>query len=139
MSESRINIASGGHWETIVGYSRAVRIGNIIVIAGTTATDSEGKVIGVGDAYTQTKVIFEKIGRALNEAGASFKDVIRTRIYTTDISKWNEIGKAHGETFSHIKPAATMVEVRKLIVDEAIVEIEAEAVMNPSPAAGKVV
>lgn len=130
LSETRVNISSGGHWETIVGYSRAVKKGNLLVIAGTTSTDSEGKVIGAGDAYAQAKVILEKIGRALNEAGASYKDVVRTRIYTTDISKWSDIGRAHGEVFAQIRPAATMVEVRKLIVEKAIVEIEVEAITD---------
>ena len=125
-----MNISSGGLWETKVGYSRAVRVGNTIVVAGTTATDSEGKVIGIGDAYTQTKVILEKIEKSLKEAGASMKDVVRTRMFVTDISKWDEIGRAHGEIFGSIRPAATLVEVRGLITKDTLVEIEVEAILS---------
>jgi enamine deaminase RidA (YjgF/YER057c/UK114 family) len=130
MNPKRVNISSGGLWETKVGYSRAVRVGNMIAVAGTTATDSEGKVIGLGDAYTQTKVILEKIEKSLKEAGASMKDVVRTRMFVTDISKWDEIGRAHGEIFGSIRPAATLVEVRALISKDTLVEIEVEAILS---------
>ena len=125
-----MNISSGGHWETKVGYSRAVRVGNIIVVAGTTATDSQGNVIGKDDAYTQTKVILEKIGQSLREAGGSMKDVVRTRMFTTDISRWDEIGKAHGEVFGSVRPASTLVEIKALITKDALVEIEVEAILS---------
>ena len=130
MNPKRVNISSGGLWETKVGYSRAVRVGNMIAVAGTTATDSEGKVIGIGDAYTQTKVILEKIEKSLREAGASMKDVVRTRMFVTDISKWDDIGRAHGEMFGSIRPAATLVEVRALITKDTLVEIEVEAILS---------
>ena len=125
-----MNISSGGHWETKVGYSRAVRVGNIIVVAGTTATDSQGNVIGKDDAYTQTKVILEKIGQSLREAGGSMKDVVRTRMFTTDISRWDEIGKAHEEVFGSVRPASTLVEIKALITKDALVEIEVEAILS---------
>jgi enamine deaminase RidA (YjgF/YER057c/UK114 family) len=129
MSE-RINISSGAKWEDIVGYSRAVRIGNVIEVAGTAAVDEAGNVVGVDDPYTQTKFILAKIERALHEAGATMQDVVRTRMYVTDISRWEEIGRAHGEYFRDIKPAATMVEVKALISPELLVEIEATARIN---------
>ncbi|HXC03879.1 MAG TPA: RidA family protein [Bacteroidia bacterium] len=129
MPNTRINISSGAPWENTVGYSRAVRIGNLIEVSGTTSVDGE-KVIYPGDAYGQTRYILEKIEKALHEAGASCKDVIRTRIYTTDISNWEDIGKAHGEFFKTIRPAATMVEVRALINPELLVEIEVTAVVQ---------
>jgi enamine deaminase RidA (YjgF/YER057c/UK114 family) len=125
-NEKRINISSGTKWEDIVGYSRAVRVGNIIEIAGTTAVDGE-KIIGENDAYAQTKYIFEKIEKALRQAGAKMKDIVRTRMFVTDISKWEEFGKAHGEIFSKIKPVATMVEVKALIHPLLLVEIEVTA------------
>jgi enamine deaminase RidA (YjgF/YER057c/UK114 family) len=125
-NEKRINISSGTKWEDIVGYSRAVRVGNIIEIAGTTAVDGE-KIIGENDAYAQTKYIFEKIEIALRQAGAKMKDVVRTRMFVTDISKWEEFGKAHGEIFSKIKPVTTMVEVNALIHPLLLVEIEVTA------------
>ena len=124
----RKNISSGAKWEDIVGYSRAVRIGNIIEVAGTTAVDGE-KIIGENDAYAQTKFIFQKIEKALKEAGAQMKDVVRTRMFVTDISKWEEIGKAHGEIFREIKPVATMVEVKGLINPLLLVEIEVTAMV----------
>jgi len=124
----RKNISSGTQWEDIVGYSRAVRMGNIIEVAGTTAVDGE-KIIGENDAYAQTKFIFQKIEKALKEAGAQMKDVVRTRMFVTDISKWEEIGKAHGEIFREIKPAATMVEVKSLINPLLMVEIEVTAIV----------
>ncbi|MEO5571208.1 MAG: RidA family protein [Bacteroidia bacterium] len=127
--QKRKNICSGTQWEDIVGYSRAVRIGNIIEVAGTTAVDGD-KIIGEGDAYVQTKFIFQKIEKALREAGAELKDVIRTRMFVTDISQWEKIGKAHSEIFREIKPAATMVEVKSLINPALIVEIEVTAIIE---------
>jgi enamine deaminase RidA (YjgF/YER057c/UK114 family) len=124
----RINISSGVKWESIVGYSRAVRIGNTIEVAGTTASEGE-TIFGEGDAYKQTIFILKKIEKALNEAGAGMKEVVRTRIFTTDISKWEEIGKAHGEFFKDIRPASTMVEVKALINPLMLVEIEATAIL----------
>lgn len=126
---TRKNISSGGKWENIVGYSRAVRIGNIIEVAGTTATEGE-EIIAPGNAYEQTKYIIQKIERALNEAGATLNDVVRTRMFVTDISKWEEVGKAHGEFFATIKPAATMVEVKALIHPDLVVEIEVTAILQ---------
>jgi enamine deaminase RidA (YjgF/YER057c/UK114 family) len=125
----RKNISSGAKWEDIVGYSRAVRIGNFIEVAGTTATDGN-KVIGENDAYAQTVFIFNKIKIALEAADASMSDVIRTRMFVTDISQWEAIGKAHGEFFKTIKPAATMVEVSRLIDDRLLIEIEVSAVIE---------
>jgi len=127
-STKRINISSGAPWEKSVGYSRAVRIGNTIEVAGTTAVDGE-TIIGEGDAYTQTCCILKKIEKALNEAGCGMNDIVRTRIFTTDISKWEEIGKAHGEFFHDIRPASTMVEVKALINPFLLVEIEATAIV----------
>lgn len=124
---TRKNISSGTKWENIVGYSRAVRIGNIIEVAGTTATEGE-KTIAPGNAYEQTKYIIQKIERALHEADATLNDVVRTRMFVTDISKWEEIGKAHGEFFATIKPAATLVEVTALIHPDLVVEIEVTAI-----------
>ncbi|TGE28990.1 RidA family protein [Hymenobacter metallicola] len=124
----RQNIASGAPWESIVGYSRAVRIGNVVEVAGTTAQD--GDTITGRTAYEQTRRALEKITAALTQAGASLTDVVRTRIFTTDISQWEEIGRAHGEFFAQIRPAATMVEVRALIDARLLVEIEATAVIS---------
>jgi enamine deaminase RidA (YjgF/YER057c/UK114 family) len=128
--KKRINISSGAKWEDIVGYSRAVRVGNMIEVAGTTAVDERGEIVGVNNPYEQTKYILAKIEKALIEAGASMKDVVRTRIFVTDISKWEEIGKAHGEFFKEIKPAASMIEVKGLINPELLVEIEVTAVLS---------
>ena len=127
--EKRKNISSGAQWENVIGYSRAVRIGNVVEVAGTTAVDGD-KVIAPGNPYEQTKYALQKIERALKTAGAKLSDVIRTRIYVTDISKWEEIGKAHGEFFSQIKPATTMVEVKALISPDLLVEIEATAIVD---------
>ncbi len=122
-------ISSGTKWEDIVGYSRAVRIGNIIEVAGTTAMDGD-QLIGKDDMYAQSKFIFEKIEKALKEAGASMTDVVRTRMYVTDISRWEEVGRAHGEFFRNIKPASTMVEISGLVNPDMLVEIEVRAVIN---------
>lgn len=125
----RKNISSGAPWEKIVGYSRAVRVGNQIVVTGTVAFDGD-KVIGGESAAEQTRFILNKIASVIEEAGGKLADVIRTRIYVTDIKKWEEIGKVHGEFFADIMPATTMVEVSALISPEFLVEIEAEAVVN---------
>ena len=121
-------VSSGAKWEDIVGYSRAIQVGNVIEVAGTTAVNERGEVVGINDTYTQTKYIIQKAEKALQELGADLSNVIRTRIYTTDISKWEEIGKAHGEFFREIKPVATMVEVSKLINPELLVEMEFSAI-----------
>jgi enamine deaminase RidA (YjgF/YER057c/UK114 family) len=126
----RLNITTGAKWEDIVGYCRAVRIGNVVEVAGTTAVDADGNTVGVGDAYAQTAFVLKKIEGALIRAGASLRDVIRTRMFVTDISHWEAIGRAHGEVFRDIKPAATMVEVSKLIDPELMVEIEATAMVQ---------
>lgn len=126
--DKRKLISSNTRWENIVGYSRAVRAGNVIEVSGTTAVDGE-KIIAPGNAYQQTKFIFNKIEKALNEAGSGLKDVVRTRMYVTDISRWEEIAKAHAEFFIDIKPAATMVEVKSLIDPELLIEIEVTAVV----------
>lgn len=118
-------ISSGTTWETIVGYSRAVRVGQTIEVAGTTAVDEHGQVVGFNDPYAQTQFILAKIEKAIQAAGGSLPDVVRTRIFVTDISQWQEIGRAHGEYFREIRPATTMVEVRALISPELLVEIEA--------------
>lgn len=125
----RLNISSGAKWEDIIGYSRAVRIGNIIEISGTAPVEGD-TVIGIGDAYGQTKFCLQKIEKALIEAGASLSDVVRTRMYVTDISLWEEYGKAHGEFFNDIKPVTTMVEVKSLIDAEMLVEVEATAIIS---------
>ena len=125
----RKNIGSGSPWENSVGYSRAVRVGNRVEVAGTTAMD-EDVLIGEGDVYAQTKFIFEKITKALQEAGASLNDVVRTRMFIVDISRWEEAGKAHGEVFKNIKPVATMVEVSKLIDPRLLIEIEVSAELD---------
>ncbi|MCC6986126.1 MAG: RidA family protein, partial [Anaerolineales bacterium] len=109
---NRINISSGAKWEDIVGYSRAVKIGNIIEVAGTTAVDEDGNTVGVNDPYEQTRYALAKIEKALQAAGATMKDVVRSRMFVTDISKWEEIGRAHGEFFREVKPAASMIEVK---------------------------
>lgn len=125
----RQNISSGAVWENTIGYSRAVRVGNVVEVAGTTAMDGD-QVIGIGDAYQQTRFILQKIEKALQEAGATMQQVVRTRIYVTDISQWEEVGRAHGEFFRDIRPASTMVEVAALINPQHLVEIEATAIVD---------
>ncbi len=126
----RLNIPAGTKYEDIVGYSRAVRIGNVVEVAGTTATDDQGKIVGIDNPYEQTKFALAKIEKALATAGATLKDVVRTRLFVTNIVRWEEYGRAHGEVFKDIKPASTMVEVTSLIDPAMLVEIEATAVVD---------
>jgi enamine deaminase RidA (YjgF/YER057c/UK114 family) len=126
----RTNYSSGAKWEDIVGYSRAVKVGNTIEVTGTVAVDDAGNLAGGNDAYKQTKFIIQKIEKVLLKAGSSLKDVVRTRMFVTDISRWEEYGKAHGEFFKDIRPCTTMLEISKLIAPEYLIEIEATAIIN---------
>ncbi|MEW6196839.1 MAG: RidA family protein [Bacteroidota bacterium] len=127
---TRINISSGSPWEPVVGFSRAVKIGSQVFVAGTVAVDAEGTIHGIGDYYEQAKYIFLKIEKALKEAGATLNDVVRTRMFVVDIKNWEVVAKAHAEFFKDVRPAATMVEISKLIDDRCLVEIEIDAIIN---------
>ena len=129
MADNRLLISSGTEWEQLVGFSRAVRVDRFISVSGTTATDDDGNPVGVGDVAVQADYIIQKIERALNEAGATLEDVVRTRIYMLDADQWEAVGRVHGKYFSEIRPANTLVEISKIVGDEYLVEIEADAIL----------
>ncbi|HWJ92171.1 MAG TPA: RidA family protein [Flavisolibacter sp.] len=126
----RTNFSSGAVWEDLVGYSRAVRMGNVVEVSGTVAADEDGNVIGRDDAFQQTAFILQKIGKVLEQAGASLNDVVRTRMFVTDITRFNEYGRAHGDVFSSVKPCTSMIEVKALVAPEYLIEIEVTAVIK---------